>query len=89
MSVYTPQARSAPAPIFSKPKKESFPYGRRDVIKKTPLGELILNVGWVSSFRRPASKRTCPPFSSFSATELIKLRATGAKMTYSLWPEVA
>ena len=72
MSVYTPQARSAPGPIFSKPKKESFPYGWRDVIKKTPLGELILNVGWVSSFRRPASKRTCPPLSSLPQSKEAK-----------------
>jgi len=41
MLVYTRQASSVPSPIFSKPKKESFPYGWRDVIKKTPSGELI------------------------------------------------
>ncbi|RKZ63838.1 MAG: hypothetical protein DRQ99_16385 [Candidatus Parabeggiatoa sp. nov. 3] len=53
MSVYTPQARSAPAPIFSKPKKESFPYGRRDVITKTPLGELIYDQVPAKDFLNP------------------------------------
>jgi len=41
MSVSTHEASSAPGPILSKPKKESFPYGWRDVVKQTPSGELI------------------------------------------------
>jgi Uma2 family endonuclease len=53
MSVYTPQARSAPCPIFSKPKKESFPYGWRDVITKTPLGELIYDQVPAKDFLNP------------------------------------